>query len=89
LEIHVKAHSENQNIVILFSDNGQGIDLVKNNPQILFQPFTRFSNDTDGKGLGLYIIKTMVERNGGRVEIESTLNQGTTFRFVLQPYTLE
>jgi two-component system CheB/CheR fusion protein len=88
LQINVRAYREGPVVIITFTDNGQGIDLINFPRQKLFQPFTRFSDSTEGKGLGLYIIKIMIERNGGNIEVDSILDQGTTFRFMLTPYSL-
>lgn len=85
LSVKVKAWKEGEVVVLSFADNGQGIDLHLYGGKI-FQPFTRFNNKTEGSGIGLYLIKNMVERNGGRVEVESEVNQGTTFRFYLCQY---
>jgi signal transduction histidine kinase len=63
-----------------FSDNGKGIDLdmYKDN---LFRPYKRFHLEKEGKGLGLYIIKTQVEIMKGTINVSSIPNEGT--RFVL------
>lgn len=72
-------------IVISISDNGIGIpeDQQKN----VFGKFFRASNavkqETDGSGLGLYIAKTIVEKNGGKIWFESALGKGTTFYFTV------
>jgi len=87
LEVIVSARRHGGKTVFTFSDNGQGIDLKVCGDK-LFMPFTRFSNNTDGSGIGLYLVKNIVERNGGKIEIESTPEQGTTFRLFLQEYPL-
>lgn len=81
----VAAHKDGDHIVLSFTDNGQGIDLETYNSKI-FHPFTRFSNKAEGSGMGLYLVKSIVERNGGRVEVESEPDKGTTFRFYLREY---
>lgn len=85
LEVSVSARKENDGIVLSFTDNGQGIDLEKHGAK-LFQPFTRFTNKANGSGIGLFLVKTMIERNGGRVTVESHPERGTTFRFYLREY---
>lgn len=53
----------------------------------LFQKFSRAENaatvDTDGAGLGLYLVKLVVERSGGRIDCESEEGRGATFRISL------
>ena len=71
-------------IVLRFSDNGRGIDLVRQGEKI-FRPYKRFHLDKEGKGLGLYIVKTQVEIMRGKISIESEENRGTTITIVL-PY---
>ena len=67
--------------IIEISDNGLGIDLEKQN-QNIFKLYKRFHAHVPGKGLGLYLVRTQMEINGGRVEVESQLNRGATFRLI-------
>ncbi|HTH58073.1 MAG TPA: ATP-binding protein [Cyclobacteriaceae bacterium] len=63
--------------VILLKDNGIGI-----HPQFrhkVYNMFFRATERSEGSGLGLYIVKSMVEKLRGRISLESTLGQGTTF----------
>lgn len=87
LEVSVSAYRQQDKTIFTFSDNGQGIDLQAHG-QKLFQPFTRFSTTTEGSGIGLYLVKNIVERNGGKIEVESKPGHGTTFRLFLQEYKL-
>ncbi len=64
-------------------DNGIGIDLEEHKHK-LFKPFARFTHQAGGIGLGLYIVKNLIERNGGYVEVESQLGTGTTFHCYLR-----
>lgn len=66
-------------------DNGIGIDLDKHGDEI-FKPFHRVSRNIKGLGVGLHITKTIVERNGGYMEVESMLTEGTTFSAYLKEY---
>ena len=85
LEISIRSSRQEKNVLLTFSDNAEGIDLAKYGPKI-FLPFTRFNNEQEGRGIGLYIIKKMVEKNGGSIKINSQLNTGTTFLLELKEY---
>ncbi len=87
LQLEVSATREGRHLHLHFVDNGQGIDLDRFGNR-LFQPFTRFSSDTEGSGLGLYLIKYIVERNGGAIRVESRPGEGTRFHFILVEYDL-
>ena len=65
-------------ITIEVADNGLGIDLEKYNDKI-FNLYKRFHSHVEGKGLGLYLVKTQVTSLGGKIEVKSELNKGTTF----------
>lgn len=69
------------NIKISVSD--QGIGIPKEDQPRLFSKFYRADNavrrDTTGSGLGLFVVKSYVERWGGNISFESTENKGTTF----------
>ncbi|MBN1921399.1 MAG: PAS domain S-box protein [Anaerolineae bacterium] len=63
-------------------DNGQG--LSEEAQARLFVPFTRLDQvRVQGHGLGLSIVQRIIERQGGRVGVESTPGKGSTFYFVL------
>jgi signal transduction histidine kinase len=68
--------------IISVSDNGMGIDLNRFKGD-LFKLYKRFHTHTPGKGLGLYLIHQHVEKLNGRIEVESKVDQGTTFRVFL------
>jgi signal transduction histidine kinase len=85
LRMHIGTEKNYPYILLKFSDNGIGIDLEEN-AKNLFQPFKRFSRQAEGKGIGLSIIKSMIEKNNGKIEVESTLGVGTTFLCFLRPY---
>lgn len=76
--IKIKCAEEAGELVIRFQDNGKGIDLDKYGNQ-LFGLYKRFDSSIDGKGLGLYMVKSQVQELGGTIEVESTIMQGTTF----------
>jgi len=74
--IHIEAHQHNDNINLTFKDNGKGIDLDKN-ASSLFGLYKRFDTTMEGKGMGLFMVKTQVEALGGQIKVKSKLKQGT------------
>jgi sensor histidine kinase regulating citrate/malate metabolism len=69
-------------IKLTFKDNGSGIDLDKEGDKI-FGLYKRFHQNTEGKGIGLFMVKTQVETIGGNIQIASELNKGTQFTIEL------
>jgi signal transduction histidine kinase len=67
--------------IIEVTDNGLGIDLDRQGKDV-FKLYKRFHIHVPGKGLGLYLVRTQMEINGGRVEVESQPGHGTTFRLI-------
>ena len=83
LNVLIKTRKDANYTILTISDNGIGMDIEKVRPD-LFKPFKRFSLETEGKGIGLHIIKSMVEKTGGKIEVDSQINKGTTFRVFLK-----
>lgn len=79
--VHITSFIEEGKLVLEFKDNGVGIDLERTGDEI-FGLYKRFHNHIEGKGLGLFMVKTQVEVLGGTISIDSTVNVGTTFRIV-------
>lgn len=77
-DIKIKTHKFFDRLSISFKDNGLGIDLEKKGDQV-FGLYKRFHQDIDGKGMGLYMVKTQVETLGGTIKINSKVNEGTEF----------
>lgn len=80
-EITLSSEFRSNRIVLSIRDNGIGIDLNKNGDK-LFGMYKTFHSNRDSKGIGLFITKNQVEAMGGKIEVESILNQGTTFRIL-------
>ncbi|WP_018342796.1 sensor histidine kinase [Cytophaga aurantiaca] len=81
--IHVSCYMENEkDVCIECSDNGLGIDMEKFGDK-LFGFYKRFHSHVDGKGLGLHLVKKQVGLLGGRIEVQSVVNEGTTFKIIL------
>ncbi len=77
-EVRITVSTNHKQHQICVVDNGIGIDLVKHGDD-LGQPYKRFNTEVEGKGLGLFLVKSHVEAIDGKLDIESTPGQGTTF----------
>lgn len=71
-----------KNDYLLITDNGIGIDLEKHGKD-LFGMYKKFHGNADARGIGLFITKNQIEAMGGKIEVESALNLGTTFKIAL------
>ncbi len=69
-------------LVLLISDNGRGIDLVKHGTK-LFGMYKTFHGNPDAKGIGLFITNNQVGAMGGKIDVESEVNVGTSFKIYL------
>ncbi len=76
--ITIKSRKLKDKVELHFKDNGKGIDLDKNASQ-LFGLYKRFDTTTEGKGMGLFMVKTQVEALGGTIKIKSKLGHGAEF----------
>lgn len=81
--IEIKSKKENGKIILIFKDNGLGFDL-KAKADKIFGLYARFHTHVEGKGMGLFMVKTQVEALGGTITVESELNKGTEFTIVFE-----
>jgi light-regulated signal transduction histidine kinase (bacteriophytochrome) len=81
--VHVSAERVGDEWVFSVTDNGIGIDLHQ--ADRVFQVFQRLHTEEEypGLGIGLALSKRIVERHGGRIWVESELEEGSTFYFTL------
>ena len=80
-EINIKIHVDNLRADITFEDNGIGID--ETNLNRIFEMFYRATEQSDGSGIGLYIVKNAVDKLGGQISVYSKPGQGTRFNILL------
>ena len=79
LVVDIRSRKNYNSVELIFSDNGVGIDLEKKGSQV-FGLYRRFHTDlSEGKGMGLFMVKTHVETLGGKISIKSEVNKGTEF----------
>jgi len=83
-EAIIEFYNLNNGLKIVYSDNGIGIDLEKHGDK-LFQPFKRVNHkaNTEGSGLGLYLLKKMITNYGGEISVTSELGNGIQFSIYL------
>ncbi|MEX1013590.1 MAG: PAS domain-containing sensor histidine kinase [Candidatus Paceibacterota bacterium] len=76
ISIHTEVRNGEKCLII--SDNGMGLDLDKIKDKI-FKLHQTFHNHPDSKGVGLYLVHNHVTGMGGKIEVKSCVNEGTTF----------
>lgn len=76
--IIIKTINQIDHTLLVFSDNGIGldVDIVKDK---IFGLNQKFTNHTDSKGIGLYLVKSHITSLGGSIIFDSSLGKGTTF----------
>jgi signal transduction histidine kinase len=70
------------NLVITFTDNGIGLDYERCKNRV-FGMYQRFHENIEGRGLGLFMVKSQVTSMGGTINLESELDKGTRFTIEL------
>ena len=79
--LHISLQRQQENAILMVRDSGMGIPA--DSLEHIFKRFYRVdkarSRKTGGSGLGLSIVKTIVERNNGTIQVESTLGKGSVF----------
>jgi PAS domain S-box-containing protein len=79
--VTVRSRAEGPYLVLEVQDNGLGLDLESEHQ--LFGLFRRYHTPVEGSGVGLHMVKKLVENGGGRIDVASTLGQGSTFSVYL------
>jgi len=82
-EIKISTEAAEANCVLLkVSDNGLGIK--EEDKERIFSMYQRLHNHVEGTGVGMNIIKRIVDNNGGAIEVESEIDKGSTFKVYLK-----
>ncbi len=76
--IEIKTSIDNSKLYIRITDNGIGLDLDKLKNK-MFSLYQRFHHHVEGKGLGLFLVKTQIEALNGLIDVQSTVGEGSTF----------
>jgi signal transduction histidine kinase len=83
----LRARRAGRNVAIEVVDNGPGVR--SHDRKKIFERFYRgdnlLSRRTEGTGLGLAIAKKIVEAHGGRIELDTKMGEGSTFRVIIPP----
>ncbi|MCC9168359.1 GAF domain-containing sensor histidine kinase [Pontibacter harenae] len=77
VKVSVKYLEAEKEVLLRVEDNGLGVDMSQADQ--LFVMFKRLHDHVEGSGVGLYIVKRIVENAGGRIEVESELGKGSAF----------
>jgi signal transduction histidine kinase len=80
--VHLSTIINDNYTILIVEDNGLGIDLERNGSK-LFGMYKTFHKHEDARGVGLFITKNQIEAMGGKVEVISEVNKGTTFKVFL------
>lgn len=76
--LKITMSEEDDFLIMHVTDNGVGIDLIKNSEKI-FRMYETFNYNKDSRGFGLYITKNQIEAMNGKIDVKSKLGSGSTF----------
>jgi signal transduction histidine kinase len=76
--IFIHSYLDKDDVLLVFQDNGLGFDFEKVKNRI-FGLYQRFHNNSDSKGVGLYLVHSQITSLGGSIEVASEVGKGTTF----------
>lgn len=81
-EILIKTRKEKGFVVFSIKDNSVGI--AKKQQDFIFSEFTRIEKSLDGTGIGLYLLKKIVDNEGGKIVLDSKVGEGSEFKIYLK-----
>lgn len=72
---------------VIFSVEDNGLGIAEEHQEKVFRKSSRLNKEIEGTGMGLYIIKNLMETHGGRIELTSTLGEGSKFEVFFKSAT--
>ncbi len=81
-EIYITIEKEKEFVKISVKDNGKGI--AKDKQDLIFEQFTRIEKQVEGSGIGLYLVKKIVENAEGKIVVSSKDGKGSEFKVYLK-----
>jgi two-component system phosphate regulon sensor histidine kinase PhoR len=81
-EIFIKTELEDDFIILSVKDRGIGID--PSEQDAIFSKYFRMKNEIEGSGIGLYLVKEIVNNSGGKILLESQPGVGSEFKVYLK-----
>lgn len=82
LKIQLKTSRKQDNVCLLIKDNGLGFEASKYKDKI-YKLFKRLHIHVEGMGVGMYIVKSIVDSHGGKIDVTSKPKEGTEFTIYL------
>jgi nitrogen-specific signal transduction histidine kinase len=90
-KIYINIYDRGDNIEIVVRDNGRGIE--KEQLGCLFDRYFQsdksLTRNAEGNGIGLSLVKSIIELHGGKIKVKSKFGQGFTFKFILPVKTVD
>jgi two-component system CheB/CheR fusion protein len=77
-EIFIATKEADGFVILIVKDNGMGIK--KERLDFVFKMYQRINDDIEGQGIGLYLVKKIINASGGKIEVESEVDKGSTFK---------
>lgn len=81
--IKIKTTFRRNFILLTIADNGIGFNVEANSSK-LFRLYSRFHDHVEGRGIGLFLVKTQVVALNGKITVDSTIDKGTTFTIIFR-----
>lgn len=80
----INIQTERSGDAILLTVSDKGIGIAEDKLESVFDRYSRLHDTVEGTGVGLFIVKSMVESMGGKIKVESKVGEGSTFKVLFQ-----